>query len=65
MVSVLGCIVLITQSLNILALKLEEATKIAVVDRSSSMIISVTIQIIVFQNMPDLLTWIGRLSITV
>jgi len=61
----LGCMVILTQSLNILALKFEEASKVAVMDRCSSMIIAVLSQIIVFHDLPDSVTWIGFASVSV
>jgi len=59
MILSLGVCGLLTSSLNILALKVEEASKVALVDRCSSIIIGFLIQILVFNELPSNITWIG------
>jgi len=59
MILSLGVCGLLTSSLNIIALKVEEASKVALVDRCSSIIIGFLIQIFIFNELPNSLTWIG------
>jgi len=59
MILILGVCGLLTSSLNIIALKVEEASKVALVDRSSSIIIGFLIQILIFNELPSNITWVG------
>ena len=60
---VLGVSCSITSAMNIIALKLEEAGKIALLDRSSAIIIALVIQTTVFHEIPDSLSWVGMLLV--
>ncbi|XP_023348982.1 solute carrier family 35 member G1 isoform X2 [Eurytemora carolleeae] len=55
----MACVTLSCCVLNILALKLEQANKIVLMDRSSAIVVAFTIQIVVFGDYPGLLTCIG------
>ena len=50
---------IVESNLNLIALKLEEAGKINLVDRSANIIIAFTIQIIYFVDIPDFYSFIG------
>jgi len=52
-------ICLLTSALNIAALRVEEANKVTVIDRSSSIIVSYIVQIIVTDDVPGMYTSIG------
>ena len=60
---VLGVSCSITSAMNIIALKLEEAGKIALLDRSSAIIIALIIQTTVLHEIPDSLSWVGMLLV--
>ena len=55
----LGASVLFTSNLGILALKVEEASRIAPFDRCSSILISFASQLVVFEERPPLAAWAG------
>ena len=48
-----------TTVLNTLALKLEEANQVSLVDKSGSIIMAFLLQMIYFGNVPGMLTWVG------
>ena len=48
-----------TSVLNIISLKVEEAGKVALLDRSSAIIIALIIQITIFHEIPDNLSLVG------
>ena len=50
---------IVESNLNLIALKLEEAGKIDLVDRSANIIIAFTIQIVYFGDIPEFYTFIG------
>jgi len=47
------------QLLNLASLKLEEANKITIVERSSGIIVAMLVQIFIFDDLPDMITSIG------
>ena len=56
---VLSVSTIITSALNIISLKVEEAGKVAILDRSSAIIIALITQITIFHEIPDNLTLVG------
>ena len=54
-----------TTSLNIIALKIEEAGKITLIDRSSALVIGLISQILIFNDIPDNLTFVGLFLVLV
>ena len=56
---VLSVSTIITSALNIISLKVEEAGKVAILDRSSAIIIALITQITIFYEIPDILTLVG------
>merc|ERR1712192_134316 len=55
----LASVSLLASNLNILALKVEEASRIAPFDRCSSLLVSFTSQIFIFNETPSLSVWAG------